>query len=847
MVPPSNLASESLKIKAAEDSRWRVDGKFFAAGANRVVAKGVTYGPFAPQDDGTQFGNQDRTKRDFAIIRELGANTLRCYTIPPSWFFDLALEHDLRLFVDLPWNYQLAFLEEPRYASEAIALVRDFCDRFAAHPALFAVCVANEIPPDVVRWTGAGRVGRFLDELIGEVKSHAPSLLATYCGYPSTEYVVAREADFHCYNVYLRQGTAFADYLARLQSISGPKPLVLGELGVDSGGEGEGEQARRLRDQLTLAQQEGVAGRFVYSFSDEWYKDGRLVQGWAFGVTRSDRSRKPCFTAVQEVYLSSAALAEPVLPFVTVVIAAYNAETTIVACLQSLQAMRYSRFEVIVVDDGSQDLTAERAARFDEFRLIRHGQNLGLSVARNTGIGLATGEIVAFTDADCRVDVWWLEYLVRTLRTHGFAGVGGHNLLPLDASQMSAAVGVAPGGPIHVMLTDRVAEHIPGCNMAFYRSILDEVGGFDPRFKVAGDDVDLCWRIQQRGHQIGFCAGSFVWHDRRSSLRAYLKQQMGYGKAEAALAQKYPSLFNGLGDHTWRGRIYDESIWIAGSSGQLIYRGVYGRGLFQLLPFGRSGLWSAVTVSLEFQVLGIGFCFWLGWLDPLFWGMMMLGVVATGWTCGRAASRVVLPRRYRSWRCRALVGLLYALQPVARSLSRYRAQWRFPRPAKTDSVSWRSSGIRLIRSWRGLDRKRQYWIEQGGSRVELLSALCERLRERGWIAVLDDGYQEFDLSLRLGVWGWVDILSAEEFFPGRRRQVRTRVAFRWSRIAALLFGLTLTLPIWLGLIHPLMGFLGIGPLGLFAWVLLRIAGIIDEVCDLIDDAAEAGNMSSTRR
>ena len=131
--------------------------------------------------------------------------------------------------------------------------------------------------------------------------------------------------------------------------------------------------------------------------------------------------------------------------------------------------------------------------------------------------------------------------------------------------------------------------------------------------------------------------------------------------------------------------------------------------------------------------------------------------------------------------------------------------------------------------------------------MQLLAAVCERLRERGWVAVLDDGYQEFDLSLRLGVWGWVEILSAEEFFPGRRRQVRTRVSFRWSRIVVLLFGLTLTLPIWLGLIHPLAGLLGIGPLGLFLWVLLRIAGIVDEVGVLIDDAAVAGQMSPTGR
>ena len=137
--------------------------------------------------------------------------------------------------------------------------------------------------------------------------------------------------------------------------------------------------------------------------------------------------------------------------------------------------------------------------------------------------------------------------------------MGGPNLLPPEDSAVAAAVMVSPGGPAHVMLNDRQAEHIPGCNMAFYKWALVEVGGFDPIFQRAGDDVDICWRLQQAGYKIGFSPAAFVWHYRRSTVAAYLKQQRGYGEAEALLVRKHPEYFNAFGGSIWRGRIYTAS------------------------------------------------------------------------------------------------------------------------------------------------------------------------------------------------------------------------------------------------------------------------------------------------
>ena len=110
----------------------------------------------------------------------------------------------------------------------------------------------------------------------------------------------------------------------------------------------------------------------------------------------------------------------------------------------------------------------------------------GLSAARNVGLAEASGEIVAYTDADVRVDHDWLTYLVQPLLTQDVAGAGGPNVVPHDDPWVAQCVARAPGGPTHVMLDDRIAEHVPGCNMAFRRDALLAIGGFNPCVPARG-------------------------------------------------------------------------------------------------------------------------------------------------------------------------------------------------------------------------------------------------------------------------------------------------------------------------------------------------------------------------
>jgi glycosyltransferase involved in cell wall biosynthesis len=584
-------------------SRVVVDGKFFRLDGKKFHLKGVTYGPFAPNIHGESFVSMEQTAQDFTQIRELGANLIRVYQPPPRWFLDLAFRHELKLLIDIPWNKQHCFLDSEEERTAARDEVRRAIRKCGRHPAIFAYSVANEIPPDIVRWSGAQAVADFIDDLVRDAKLIDPECLCTFTNYPPTEFLRPRALDFVCFNVYLHHREPFENYLARLQMAADTKPLVLGEIGMDSIREGERAKCEFFSWQIESAFRGGVAGAVVFSFTDDWFKDGRQIEDWGMGLTKCDRQPKRSFSVVQTMFAAAPYFPLPQTPNVSVVVASYNGDRTLKACLQSLENLNYPDYEIILVDDGSTDTTAQIAAKFPKVRYFRHPTNLGLSVARNTGIAAAAGEIVAFTDSDCRADEDWLYFLVGDLLDSGFVGIGGPNLLPPEDSPVAAAVMVSPGGPAHVMLTDRQAEHIPGCNMAFYKWALAEVGGFDPIFHKAGDDVDLCWRLQQGRHEIGFSPAAFVWHFRRSNVRDYLKQQQGYGEAEALLVRKHPEFFNSFGGGIWRGRIYTTSKFGVVIGQPVIYRGLFGSGWFQTLYAAEPAGLLMLCTMLEYHVL----------------------------------------------------------------------------------------------------------------------------------------------------------------------------------------------------------------------------------------------------
>ncbi|HXR44765.1 MAG TPA: glycosyltransferase, partial [Pseudolysinimonas sp.] len=401
-------------------------GKFVEVDGRRFLLKGVAYGTFEPDADGYQFPPLQQVARDFALMAEAGVNTVRTYTVPGEALLDEAARHGLKVMIGVPWTQHVAFLDDrallPQIRRDTAASVR----ALAAHPASLLFALGNEIPPAVVRWHGQKRIERFLRDLYHEVKSGSPESLLTYVNFPPTEYLDVDAFDICAFNVYLHREPDLRAYLARLQHIAGERPLLLAEAGADSIREGADGQARITASHIRTAFAEGACGAIAFSWTDEWWRGGHPVHDWTFGLVDAARQPKPALAAVREAF-ADAPFAPEVRaswPKVSVVVCAYNAADTIDGCLASLGALTYPDFEVIVVNDGSRDDTGARARRYPGVRVIDI-PNGGLSAARNLGLAEAIGAIVAYTDADVRVDPDWLTYLVQPMLTSAFVGSGG--------------------------------------------------------------------------------------------------------------------------------------------------------------------------------------------------------------------------------------------------------------------------------------------------------------------------------------------------------------------------------------------------------------------------------------
>jgi GT2 family glycosyltransferase len=772
-----------MSTSLAMPARMRVDGKFFRLGGQKYYVKGITYGPFAPNAQNEMFPSPEQTARDFKQITGLGANLLRVYYLPPLWFLDLAGEHGLKILIDVPWSKHLCFLDSERSQNEVRQAVREAVKFSRGHRAVFAYSVVNEISAEIVRWSGVRKVERFIDGLINEAKSIDPDCLCTFTSFPPTEFLQAQSVDFVCFNVYLHHRPSLEAYLARLQSLADTKPLLLGEFGMDSMREGEEHQCEFLRWQIETAFRSGLAGTVVFSYTDDWFRGGSQIEDWAFGLTTRDRKPKESFRTVQQAYHVAPYFPSKRIPKVSVVVASYNGARTLRACLESLRRLNYSDYEVILVDDGSTDETPAIAKSFPEFRYIRQS-NQGLSAARNAGIAAARGEIVAFTDDDCRVDEDWLYYLVNDLMDNEWVGIGGHNLLPPDDSCVAAAVTASPGGPAHVMLTDREAEHIPGCNMAFLKWALEEIGGFDPVFRKAGDDVDVCWRLQEVGYKIGFSPAGFVWHYRRSTVKAYLRQQAGYGEAEAVLAKKHPRYFNSFGGGIWHGRIYG-----TGRSGvimrqPIIYHGPFGSGFFQRLYASEPNMPLMLCTSLAFHAFVTLPLLLVSGFAPFLLPVGLTSLTISVGVCLLAAAQARLPQNKQRFWSRPLVALLFALQPIVRGWQRFKARLNVRASSPPTSLG---AVVNLFES----PEVTCFWTTGQASRYGFLNSLGAKLKQYGWPIKADAGWDRHDIEILGNRWSRLRLTTVTEELEQNRRNFRCRIEGTWSLQARITFCLLL--------------------------------------------------------
>ena len=824
-------------MNSPASGRIRPVGKFFFEGEQKFFLKGVTYGPFKPDAEGHYLGRPKQVARDLAQMREVGLNVMRIYHTPPIWFLDQCAAARMRVLVTLPWEKHVEFLRKKSARAAIADAIKLAVSKNAGHPAVLGYLVGNEISPTMVRWLGVRRVAEFIEYLIRLGRSIDSDILFSYASYPPTEYLLPQNADFFCFNVYLHEQREFERYLLRLQNLAEERPLILGEFGLDTIRHSEEEQAQMLGWHVDSVVKCGLAGTIFFSWTDEWFTGEEEITDWAFGiVTRAREPKKSFFTLREKLGQDDAALPHrplPRTPSVSVIVCSYNGAKTMAACLDSLGKINYPAYEVILVDDGSTDNTAQIAARFPNVRYIRQS-NHGLSHARNTGAAAAKGEVFAYTDSDCMADPDWLYYLIGTLLSGDYAGVGGPNVSPPAQNWIQACVAAAPGGPSHVLLTDTVAEHIPGCNMAWYRWAFESVGGFDPEYHKAGDDVDFCWRVQQAGYVVAFSPTAIVWHHRRFTLRAFRNQQEGYGEAESLLRFKHLIFFGPTGTAKWRGQIYGTPRFSWFIARPIIYHGIFGEGSFQsIYPTPQSEV-AAYLSSIEWFALTV-FLFGLGIFLP---ALRIVPYLMFGGTLCVAISYMLRARiepKFDTIPARLLVMFLAFAQPLVRGWSRYFTWLHFKRTPRAvikthEQLAGTSTGEYL--------RRRLYWSEEGKDRSQLLASVLALLEEEGWRYSTDTGWNEWDIQIYGNFWWSIVLQTVTEYHGAEKCLTRAALRYRFVTTTVIINLVALSILIYrqLGRSHAdLWSIILYGCFVLF--LLIRAHRLRVRVTELVDLAA----------
>ena len=226
-------------------------------------------------------------------------------------------------------------------------------------------------------------------------------------------------------------------------------------------------------------------------------------------------------------------------PAVSVVVATRDRKQRLAALLESLRAQTLGPdlLEVIVVDDGSSDGTAElleneRHREGLELQVVRRSGGGGPGAARNAGWPLARAQLVAFTDDDCVAEPRWAEA--------GLEAWGGEALRIVQGATTPIEAERPLMGPLSYSYDVRsLAAEFSTCNMFYPRALLERLGGFDAdAFPVNGEDTDLAWRAQALGAEAVFEPEA---HARHAVVRLtpgqFLRRNWSWGHAMLAFAR----------------------------------------------------------------------------------------------------------------------------------------------------------------------------------------------------------------------------------------------------------------------------------------------------------------------
>jgi GT2 family glycosyltransferase len=232
---------------------------------------------------------------------------------------------------------------------------------------------------------------------------------------------------------------------------------------------------------------------------------------------------------------------------ISVVVPFYNAEQTLRFCLEAIGAQTVKPGEIIMVDNGSTDASADIADAFvkkepETFKYALEKKR-GPSSARNLGANKSHGNIIAFTDSDCVPNKNWLRNLVIGFKDPQIGAVAGK----IESYKAKTLY-----DKFHAMFTlkgftesDTFSEFslvrggFPTANLAVRSDVFKKISGFDETLPIYSEDYDLCARIYQIGSSIKYLPEALVYHQHRNTLKGTWRQSFGFGTGHSILLKKH--------------------------------------------------------------------------------------------------------------------------------------------------------------------------------------------------------------------------------------------------------------------------------------------------------------------
>jgi hypothetical protein len=360
----------------------------------------------------------------------------------------------------------------------------------------------------------------------------------------------------------------------------------------------------------------------------------------------------------------------------------------------------------------------------------------------------------------------------------------------------------APGLPREVRARDADLAQLCGCNMALSKAALTKIGGFDPAFTAAGDDVDLSWRLTASGETLAYAPGAVVIHERRGTLGSYLAQQRGYGIGEGLLAKRYP-----LRDAAEDG-IYAAPSWVAAMlGGARVYYGEFGRGLFQTV-YSASDSYGELPLTVQWIVVSAVLLI-AGTMNRFLGVIGGAGITITLLAAAARAASTPLPKARSGFAARIYLWILNLLGPPIRSLARERIKWKIE-TARSDQFE----SIKATPS----------------DSSSVLASCREALIRHGLAVAETDGFQSYDLEIVVPPLIRMPINAVREKDGRVSLLWRTRIAPRRALIAAaiaLLVLLAAGFPLRAACPALILAAIGIA---MFAFVRARRVSAIVERC-----------------